>query len=113
MAPWILNPLEHDLLGLKQLYEIELRRLRERQPATSIILALLDSRCALIEEMHTFEKSASDPRRLFQSSFRLLNEEKFRKNALPDLLRLEKSLLTAVSDYTSSICWFCLQWSCF
>ena len=42
--------------------------------------------------MQDFERTASEPGRLFGSSFRLLQEEKFRKAAYPTLLRLEAAL---------------------
>ena len=54
--------------------------------------------------MMDFEKSASDPRRLFESSFRLLEEEKFRKNGLPTLMNMEAKLKKAVLDYETGMC---------
>src|SRR5689334_229559 len=69
-------------------YQRELDRLQSLLPLTLSIWKLVAARRALIAEMKDFESRASDPRRLFQSSFRLLDEEKFRKNAFPNLISL-------------------------
>jgi len=42
--------------------------------------------------MIKFEETASDPMRIRGSSFRLIEEEKFRKNSFPTLVRLEDKL---------------------
>ncbi|KAJ1954300.1 hypothetical protein IWQ62_005790 [Dispira parvispora] len=49
--------------------------------------------------MAEFERNASDPKRLFQSSFRLNEEERFRKTCFPTLLRMERKLGELLSDY--------------
>jgi hypothetical protein len=49
--------------------------------------------------MMDFEKSASDPRRLFRSSFQLLEEEKFRKTCYPTLLKMEERLSKLLNDW--------------
>ena len=49
--------------------------------------------------MIQFEKSASDPRRLFQSSFRLLEEDKWRKSCWPNLVKIEDQLINACIAY--------------
>jgi hypothetical protein len=52
--------------------------------------------------MIEFEKSASDPRRLFQNSKRLLEEEKWRKTAWPNLVKIEDKLIVACLEYEES-----------
>lgn len=49
--------------------------------------------------MVDFEKTASDPRRLFRASFQLNEEEKFRRTCFPTLLQLDESLLKAIQDF--------------
>ena len=49
--------------------------------------------------MIAFEQTASDPKRLFQSSFQLVEEEKFRRRAYPTLLKLESTLLNAIIKF--------------
>lgn len=49
--------------------------------------------------MIEFEKTASDPRRLFQPSFRLLEEEKWRKSCWPNLVKIEDQLINACIAY--------------
>lgn len=63
------------------------------------ILSLIDKRDNLLVAMIEFEKIASDPRRLFKSSFQLLSEERFRKNAAPTLFRTERELLERILEY--------------
>lgn len=78
------------------------RQIAILQPKLEIslqIISIISARYALIEKMREFEKSASDPARLFRSSFQLLQEEKFRKSALPNLLNLEQNLKNQLLDY--------------
>lgn len=63
------------------------------------ILYLIDKRYLLLKSMNEFEKVASDPRRLFQSSFQLNKEEKFRKSAYPSLLNLEEEISKKIASY--------------
>lgn len=63
------------------------------------ILSLIDKRDSLLVAMIEFEKIASDPRRLFKSSFQLLSEERFRKSAAPTLFRTERELLDRILEY--------------
>ena len=49
--------------------------------------------------MIEFEKTASDPRRLFQASFRLLEEEKWRRSCWPNLVKIEDQLINACLAY--------------
>ncbi|ELA42164.1 uncharacterized protein VICG_00807 [Vittaforma corneae ATCC 50505] len=53
----------------------------------------IQKRRELLEKMTEFEKIASDPRRLFKSSFQLNSEEKFRNSAYPSLLKMEEYFL--------------------
>ena len=63
------------------------------------LISAINSRTELITKMREFEKSASDPARLFRSSFQLLQEEKFRKSAFPSLLKLENHLKMQLNEY--------------
>lgn len=49
--------------------------------------------------MIDFEKTASDPKRLFQASFRLIEEEKWRNTCLPRLLQLDRALIKAINEF--------------
>jgi hypothetical protein len=49
--------------------------------------------------MIDFEKKASDPKRLFQASFRLNEEERWRNTCLPHLLLLDRQLIKAIGEY--------------
>lgn len=49
--------------------------------------------------MIDFEKTASDPKRLFQASFRLIEEEKWRNTCLPHLLQLDRALIKAIGEF--------------
>ncbi|KAL9540773.1 hypothetical protein MBANPS3_009498 [Mucor bainieri] len=61
--------------------------------------ALMKERKDLIQKMIDFEKTASDPKRLFQASFQLLEEEKWRNNCLPRLLYLDRQLIKALNEF--------------
>ncbi|CAG8460829.1 10691_t:CDS:10 [Racocetra fulgida] len=89
----------------KQVYELlahEVARLQELYAKCANIYRLMLERRALIEKMTEFEKTASDPRRLFQSSFRLLEEEKWRKSCWPNLVKIEDQLISACVEYEES-----------
>ncbi|KAG0233294.1 carboxypeptidase C prc1 [Actinomortierella wolfii] len=77
----------------------EIEACRRRYSRCERVLKLLMSRKSHIEKMIAFEQTASDPKRLFQSSFQLVEEEKFRRKAYPTLLKLEEALLEAVNKY--------------
>jgi hypothetical protein len=62
----------------------------------------LDRREKFIEEMKEFESKASDPARLFRSSFQLNQEEKFRKTAYPTLLKVESELTDSLANYQTA-----------
>ncbi|KAI7892611.1 microtubule associated protein-domain-containing protein [Mucor mucedo] len=61
--------------------------------------ALMKERKDLIQKMIDFEKTASDPKRLFQASFRLIEEEKWRNTCLPRLLQLDRALIKAIGEF--------------
>lgn len=63
----------------------------------SVILRRDDLTAKMIE----FEKSASDPKRLFKSSFQLLDEERFRKTAYPNLLKIEAQVIACIGEFES------------
>lgn len=78
------------------------QKIEELEPKKELymeILSLIETRENLLESMNEFEKIASDPRRLFKSSFQLLREEKFRKSAFPSLLKLEEKLFKQLDMY--------------
>ncbi|KAI8368043.1 hypothetical protein BD560DRAFT_454844 [Blakeslea trispora] len=64
--------------------------------------ALMKERKDLIQKMLDFEKKASDPKRLFQASFQLLEEEKWRRTCLPRLLQLDRQLIKAIDEFEKS-----------
>lgn len=63
------------------------------------IVDLLKRRRSLLERMTEFEILASDPKRLFKSSFQLNSEEKFRNSAYPSLLKIEESLFDKIESF--------------
>ncbi|KAG0307482.1 hypothetical protein BGZ98_000200 [Dissophora globulifera] len=63
------------------------------------VYKLMMTRSNHIERMVTFESAARDPKRLFQSSFQLVEEEKFRRRAYPTLLKLESTLIEAIEAF--------------
>lgn len=66
--------------------------LRSLSTEHSAIRSKAEKRAALIQRMREFEVSAADPNRLFGSSFRLNQEERFRKAAYPTLVKIEGDL---------------------
>ncbi|KAJ3101872.1 hypothetical protein HDU97_000985 [Phlyctochytrium planicorne] len=73
--------------------------LEERYDREKHLIALIEQRNLYIEKLKEFEKDASDPNRLFKASFRLLEEEKFRKTAVPTLMKMEANLKNLVRDF--------------
>lgn len=63
------------------------------------IQEIINKRSELKSRMIEFEKSASDPKRLFRSSFQLLDEERFRKTAYPNLLKIEGQILECIEEF--------------
>lgn len=82
-----------------QFLSIQLAALQPKLESSLNIISAVECRYNLIEKMREFEKSASDPARLFRSSFQLLQEEKFRKTALPNLLNIENQLKGFLTDF--------------
>jgi len=89
---------EYTAEGLQQLSR-HLAVLQPKLELTTALIGSIDARISLIQKMREFEVSASDPARLFRSSFQLLQEEKFRKTALPNLLALESKLKGQLTEY--------------
>lgn len=77
----------------------ELERLCTMKELYVEIADKIQKRRELLEKMTEFEKIASDPRRLFKSSFQLNSEEKFRNSAYPSLLKLEEGLFEMVDKF--------------
>lgn len=77
----------------------QLERLRGEASIISAIKERLAERADLLDKMVLFEEQASDPKRLFRSSFQLISEERFRKMAVPTLLRLEREVLDLAASY--------------
>lgn len=63
------------------------------------IVDIIKKRTELIEKMMQFEKVASDPKRLFKSSFQLNTEEKFRNSAYPSLLKMEEAIFQMIDAF--------------
>jgi hypothetical protein len=83
-----------------QFLSVQLATLQPKLELSLQIFTTISTRHTLIDRMRQFEKSASDPARLFRSSFQLLQEEKFRKTALPSLLNLENQLRELLSEFS-------------
>ncbi|KAF9927962.1 carboxypeptidase C prc1 [Linnemannia zychae] len=79
--------------------QTEIDGCRTRYSKSSSVYKLMMTRSNHIERMIAFEQTASDPKRLFQSSFQLVEEEKFRRRAFPTLLKLENTLLDAIMKF--------------
>ncbi|KAJ3072465.1 carboxypeptidase C prc1 [Podochytrium sp. JEL0797] len=87
-SPLSIHPLTLELMSLQERYELE-----------SPIYRMIQQRTDLLSKMRDFEVSASDPKRLFRSSFQLVEEERFRKTCVPSLLKLEEELKRIVLVY--------------
>ncbi|CAG8474486.1 13102_t:CDS:10 [Cetraspora pellucida] len=86
----------HQIDSAEEVYELlsqETTRLEELHVKCSKIFKWM------LERRQLIEKTASDPRRLFQSSFRLLEEEKWRKSCWPNLVKIEDNLINACIAY--------------
>ncbi|KAG0372962.1 hypothetical protein BGX24_012346 [Mortierella sp. AD032] len=79
--------------------QAEIEGCRTRYSKSGPVYKLMMTRSNHIERMIAFEQTASDPKRLFQSSFQLVEEEKFRRRAFPTLLKLENTLLDAIVKF--------------
>lgn len=99
-----------EIPSLEQISQVcnkEIARLSAQETFLVDLFKMLDTRTNLIAEMKDFESKASDPKRLFAPSFRLLYEEKFRKTAYPNLLKLEKRIMASLDSYKQGKC--CVQ----
>ncbi|KND04034.1 uncharacterized protein SPPG_01480 [Spizellomyces punctatus DAOM BR117] len=74
----------------------EIEILEKRYEVHRSLFKMVEDRVAFIQKMIDFEKTASDPKRLFRPSFRLVEEEKFRKTCYPTLLKMEDALRKGV-----------------
>ncbi|WUR03460.1 protein regulator of cytokinesis 1 (Prc1) [Vairimorpha necatrix] len=83
------------ILNLKN----RIKDLEEKKDTFLEINNLIEKRYNLLESMNEFEKIASDPKRLFKSSFQLNREEKFRKYAYPSLLKIEEEIRSKIEEY--------------
>ncbi|KAJ3078534.1 hypothetical protein HDU99_000534 [Rhizoclosmatium hyalinum] len=63
------------------------------------IAKLIQERQDFIKKLIEFEEAAKDPGRLTGSSIRLLEEEKFRKSALPNLKKMENVIRKQLNEY--------------
>ncbi|KAJ3112990.1 hypothetical protein HDU96_003913 [Phlyctochytrium bullatum] len=90
-SPLTMERIEEQILLLEE-------RLKREKP----VLDMIHDRYVYIQKLKDFEKSASDPQRLFQPSFRLLEEEKFRKTGVPTLLAKEEKLRKAVAAFEAA-----------
>ncbi|KAL0085822.1 microtubule associated protein-domain-containing protein [Phycomyces blakesleeanus] len=73
--------------------------LKTIQHESSTVSELMKQRKELVQKMIDFEKNASDPKRLFQASFQLLDEERWRNTCFPTLVRLDNELIQAVHEF--------------
>ncbi|KAI8870451.1 hypothetical protein GQ42DRAFT_178565 [Ramicandelaber brevisporus] len=89
----------HSEKEIRYLCKNEMSRLETLLAKRRPILDMIGERSVLIERMIEFERSASDPRRLFQASFRLVEEEKFRKSCYPTLVALESKLIDSLEMF--------------
>lgn len=81
----------------KMQYEIDI--LMPKREKFLEIGNIIAKRQSLLERMTEFEKIASDPKRLFKSSFQLNTEERFRNSAYPSLLKMEEALFKLLESY--------------
>lgn len=94
--------------GLAEM-RVEITKLLPKKKLYIEILNKVERRKMLLVKMLEFEKIASDPKRLFKSSFQLNSEEKFRNSAYPTLLKLEEMLFSAIERYEEEFDLFKLE----
>ncbi|KAJ3159338.1 carboxypeptidase C prc1, partial [Irineochytrium annulatum] len=63
------------------------------------LIGMVEERERLLGRMREFEVTASEPGRLFEASFRLNEEERFRRQAVPALLEKETEIRMAVEAF--------------
>jgi len=86
---------------VKQIVKDYILYLKRIEPYSSKVYRAIRMRKTQIQKMVDFEITASDPRRLFKSSFQLLEEERWRKTCFPTLLKMEDDLVSAVQELES------------
>ncbi|ORX93989.1 hypothetical protein K493DRAFT_408158 [Basidiobolus meristosporus CBS 931.73] len=84
-----------------EILQVELAKLSQMYDKGLKIFETMKERKELIQKMIDFERTASDPKRLFRSSFQLNEEERWRKTAYPNLLKFEEQLIEAIMIYES------------
>jgi len=84
--------------GLQALRD-ENRRLHQAFMSSKKILKLIQKREKFMQQMLEFEVVSSDPHRLFKKSTQLNKEEMFRKEAYPTLLKIEKEIRSACTEF--------------
>jgi hypothetical protein len=84
--------------------------LQQRYDSEKGLYKLIKDRSDLIQKLRDFEKNSADPARLFASSFRLVEEEKFRKHGGPMLNSLESKIRAQVVKFEKGICGAFILW---
>ncbi|KAI7899233.1 microtubule associated protein-domain-containing protein [Cokeromyces recurvatus] len=79
--------------------ERHMTSLKQVQHMAKALHLFIQKRKDLIQEMIDFEKTATDPKRLFKASFQLIKEEKWRKSCYPRLLRLNRQLIKSIQEF--------------
>ena len=87
-------------------YGAILEKIQQREDLLKVVESSEDNLCIMlkwfpfvVQKMLEFEKTASDPRRLFRSSFQLNEEERFRKTCFPTLMKMENALKVDVAQF--------------
>jgi len=84
---------------LLELMDAEIIKLEKLLAAIGDILKMIVRREWIKSEMHRFEKTASDKNRLFGSSLKLLEEEKFRKIVAKEFPKLTDDLRKKIGEF--------------
>ncbi|KAF7722174.1 carboxypeptidase C prc1 [Apophysomyces ossiformis] len=89
----------HTMDEVRTIVDEHIQYLQDIQHDSANLSKIMKERKDIIQKMVDFEKTASDPGRLFQSSFILNEQERFRKSCFPTLLKLDKKLMHAVQKF--------------
>ncbi|KAI8339597.1 microtubule associated protein-domain-containing protein [Chlamydoabsidia padenii] len=84
--------------AVRAIMDKHMEYLKYIRTASQDVAKIMKERKELIQKMINFETAASDPKRLFQASFQLLEEERWRKTCFPTLLQLDDLLIKAVQE---------------
>jgi hypothetical protein len=79
-------------------YDIVQKRLNDLRVKKDVV-RMIRNREAFIKKIEEFETQASEKKRLFGSSLRLVDEEKFRKTCYPTLREEDKRVILAIEHY--------------